>query len=183
MAVSAEARFEDLYETYHRNVRAYCARRAKSDVQDLVAEVFLVAWRRIDQVPEGSNGLLWLYGVAFRVLSRRWRTQTRKRRAVERLGGIVGEDWDTPTDMLVVQRDEYRLVREAASRLGNIDQEILRLTLWEELTHVEVAAVLDISVDAVKQRAHRARRRLADEYRRLTTKHADPPLLGKEVPQ
>ena len=183
LAISDEARFEDLYERYHRQVGAYCARRATSDVQDLVAEVFLVAWRRIDQIPDGANALLWLYGVAFRVLKRRQRTYVRKKRALDRLRSTVDVEFDTPTDVVVVQRYEYRLVREAASRLRNIDQEILRLTLWEELSHAEVAKVLDISVDAVKQRAHRARRRLSDEYRRLISKLANPPLLGKEVPE
>ena len=183
LAISDEARFEDVYERYHRQVRAYCARRATSDVQDLVAEVFLVAWRRIDQIPDGGNGLLWLYGVAFRVLKRRQRTHARRGRALDRLRGMVDVDSDAPTDVVVVQRYEYRLVLEAASRLRNTDQEILRLTLWEELSHGEVAKVLNISVDAVKQRAHRARRRLSDEYRRLISKKANPPLLGKEVPE
>ncbi len=174
MALDKETRFEDLYERYHQNVRAYCARRAGGDMQDLVAEVFLVAWRRIDQVPNGHDALFWLYGVAFRMLNRRWRTHTRRRRALERLGRIVDADLAAATDVVVVQRDEYRLVREAASRLRTVDQEILRLTLWEELSHVEVADVLDIDVDAVKQPAHRARRRLDDEYRRLMRDHANP---------
>ncbi len=183
MALEEETRFRDLYETYHKRVRAYCARRATSDVQDLVAEVFLVAWRRIDQVPNGGDRLFWLYGVAFRVLNRRWRSNTRRRRAVERLSNIIDVDLEAPIDVVVVQRDEYRLVREAASRLKSIDQEILRLSLWEELSHSDIAEVLEISVDAVKQRAHRARRRLGNEYRRLLRDHADPPLLGKEVPR
>lgn len=182
MATSDEARFEDVYKRYYRHVRAYCARRANSDVQDLVAEVFLVAWRRIDEVPEGSDGLPWLYGVAFRVLKRRWRSHLRRGRAFDRLGSMVDVDSDALPDVVVIQRYEYRLVREAASRLRNIDQEILRLTLWEELSHAEVAKVLDINADAVKQRAHRARRRLADEYRRLISEQANPPLLRKEVP-
>lgn len=183
VAISDEARFEDIYERYHRQVWAYCARRATFDVQDLVAEVFLVAWRRIDQIPRDRNELLWLYGVAFRVLKRRWRTYVRRKRAFDRLGSMFEADSDAQTDVVVVQRYEYRLVREAASRLRHIDQEILRLTLWEELSHAEVAEVLDINVDAAKQRAHRARRRLAVEYRRLLSKQANPPLLGKEVPE
>ena len=181
MALDRQARFEDLYGRYHGNVWAYCARRSSSDVQDLVAEVFLVAWRKLDQVPEGRSGLFWLYGVALRVLKRSWRTHTRRGRAVERLGGMIGFDPDSPADALVVQHEEYRLVREAASRLRGIDQEILRLTLWEELSHAEVAEVLDIGVDAVKQGAYRARRRLSVEYRKLASDPVHPPLLRKEV--
>ncbi len=182
MGLDDAKRFEDLYQRYHKQVWAYCARRATSDVHDLVAEVFLVAWRRIDQVPQGDNGLFWLYGVAFRVLGHRWRSHNRSKRAAERLGGLVDVDSDFGTDLVVVQREEYRLVRQAASRLRRKDQEILRLTLWEEMSHRQVADALDITVEAVKQRAHRARRRLGGEYRKLIGDHANPPVLGKEVP-
>lgn len=184
MAVSEETRFEDLYNRYSKQIHAYCARRAgDSDSTDLVAEVFLVAWRRIDRIPSGREGLYWLYGVAFRVVRRRWRTITRRARLVERLKSRIDVDPDALADIVVVQRQEYQLVREAASRLRTTDQEILRLTLWEELTHEEVSRVLGIEVGAVKQRAHRARHRLGVEYRRLIGEQPNPPLLGKEVPQ
>lgn len=183
MALDEETRFESLYRRYRRHVQAYCARRATSDVADLVAETFLIAWRKIDQVPFGEAGLFWLYGVAFRVVNRHWRTYTRRSRATDRLNSLADIDSDVPTDVLVVQRYEYRLVREAASRLRTIDQEILRLTLWEELTHAQAGEVLDIDVRVVKQRAHRARRRLGVEYRKLIGDHADPPLFGKGVPE
>lgn len=183
MALDEETRFEELFRRYHRQVHAYCARRSAPDVSDLVADVFLVAWRKIHDVPPGEAALFWLYGVASRVLNRRWRTYKRRGRAIKRLGNLVELDSDAPAEVVVVQRHEYQLVREAASRLRTIDQEILRLTLWEGLTHQETAKVLDIEVGAVKQRAHRARRRLGIEYRRLVGDHAGPPLLGKEAPQ
>lgn len=184
MSLSEERRFEDLYSRYGKHVYAYCARRAGNvDVSDLVAEVFLVAWRRMDQVPAGEGCLPWLYGVAFRVLNHRFRSFKRRTRAVERLESLAAVELDVPPDVLLVQRDEYRLVREAASRLKAIDQEILRLTLWEELTHKQAAQVLGIEVGAVKERAHRARHRLGVEYRRLAGEPANPPLFGREVPQ
>lgn len=67
----------------------------------------------------------------------------------------------------VVERVEHRLMRRAAARLSPRDQEVLRLSLWEELSHGEAAEALGISVDAVKQRLHRAKARLARRYRRL----------------
>jgi RNA polymerase sigma-70 factor (ECF subfamily) len=64
-----------LYETYHRNVLAYCVRRVgRDDAPDLAAEVFAVAWRRYGAVPEGTESLPWLYGVASRVVSHHWRS-------------------------------------------------------------------------------------------------------------
>jgi RNA polymerase sigma-70 factor (ECF subfamily) len=82
--------------------------------------------------------------------------------------------------------DERRTVLEAASRLSDDDQEVLRLTLWEELSTAETAVALGISVDAAKQRASRARRRLAAEFDLLTappaTTSSGTTLPGRTTP-
>ena len=85
-----EARFADLYRRYGQHVRAYCTRRtASSDVADAVAETFLVAWRKIERIPEGDAILPWLCGVAYRVLSHQWRHKARGRRLVAKLQGLA----------------------------------------------------------------------------------------------
>jgi DNA-directed RNA polymerase specialized sigma24 family protein len=70
-------------------------------------------------------------------------------------------------------------VAKAASRLQRIDQEVLRLTLWEELSYVDAATVLEISPEAVKQRLFRARKNLTREYRRLDLDRKRPPAARK----
>ena len=82
-------------------------------------------------------------------------------------------------DVVLVKNEEYRIVLAAAARLRPIDQEILRLTLWEELSHADVAVVLDIATTAVKERAYRARRNLAAEYQKLSGER-QPPAARKE---
>ena len=169
-----EARFADIYRRHARSIQAYCARRtAGSHVADAVADTFLVAWRKIDQVPNGEAALPWLYGVAYKVLSHQWRHRARSRRLVEKLRGLAHVEALGP-EVLLVRSEEYRAVLAASARLRPIDQEILRLTLWEELSHADVAAVLGIEVTAVKQRAYRARQNLADEYRKLTGDRQPP---------
>jgi RNA polymerase sigma-70 factor (ECF subfamily) len=173
-----EARFVDIYLRCGKPVQAYCARRIPSPhVADAVAEVFLVAWRRIAEVPEGDATLPWLYGVAYRVVSHQWRQGGRSRRMRERLPGWLESEVAEP-DVVIVRNEEYRMVLAAASRLRAVDQEILRLTLWEELSHADVAEVLGIDPAAVKQRAYRARRNLAREYQRMT-KDRQPPIAPK----
>jgi len=173
-----EARFSEIYRRYGKLIHAYCARRTDgSHVPDAVAETFIVAWRKIDQIPEGDAALPWLYGVAYRVLSHQWRFKARNRRLSERLRGLADVEGPSP-DVLLIRSEEHRLVIEASSRLKPIDQEILRLTLWEELSHTKAAAVLGIEATAVKQRAYRARRNLTAEYLRLT-KDRQPPLAQK----
>jgi RNA polymerase sigma factor (sigma-70 family) len=173
-----EARFVEIYRRYGKPIQAYCARRTTgSQVADAVADVFLVAWRRIDEIPAGDATLPWLYGVAYRVLSHQWRHRTRSQRLRERLAGLAKVDELTP-DVLLVRSEEYQVVLMASARLKQIDQEILRLTLWEELSHADVALVLGIEATAVKQRAYRARLNLTEEYRKLT-RDRQPPAARK----
>ncbi len=169
-----EERFVEIYRRYGRPVQAYCARRThRSQAADAVAETFLIAWRRFDQLPEGDAVLPWLYGVAYRVLSHQWRHRTRGRRLIERLAGLTGVD-AVPPDAIVVKHEEYRLVLAAVARLRPIDQEILKLTVWEELSYPDVALALEIEEGAARQRAYRARRNLGSEYRKLTGDRQPP---------
>jgi RNA polymerase sigma-70 factor (ECF subfamily) len=70
--------------------------------------------------------------------------------------------------VVLLKGEEHREVLLAAARLRPADQEILRLTLWEELPHADVAVVLGIAITAVKERAYRARRNLAAEFQKLS---------------
>ena len=164
---ASDARFVAAYESYYRHVVAYCRRRTTPDrVDDAVAEVFLIAWRRIDELPAGEATLPWLYGVAYRVLGHQFRGHSRRRKLNSKLTAI-GADVAPPADDVVVQRQESHRVVVALERLRARDQEILRLSIWEELPHSEMAGILGLSIDAAKQRLSRARKSLAREYDRL----------------
>lgn len=172
-----EVRFAELYRRYGQQLHAYCLRRTPaSQATDAVAETFLVAWKKIDQIPNGGDTLPWLYAVAYRVLSHQWRHKARSRRLIERLSGLAVFE-SPPSDVLLVQNEEYRMVIKASARLKSIDQEVLRLTLWEELSHADVGVVLGIDAGAVKQRAYRARRNLAIEYQKMTKDRQPPAAL------
>jgi RNA polymerase sigma-70 factor (ECF subfamily) len=147
-------RLEDLFEAHHRALLAYAARRTPSltDAEDAVAEVFLVAWRRLDDVPEGDAALPWLYGVARKTIGNQRRGLLRRGRLQERLAQSADRT-TTPAPT----GTEPALA--ALEQLKASDRELLRLVAWEELSHAEIAAVLGISVNAVAIRLHRARAR------------------------
>jgi RNA polymerase sigma factor (sigma-70 family) len=155
---SPERRFERLYAAHGRAVLAYAVRRVTDaqDAADVVADTFLVSWRRLDEVPSGEAARLWLYGVARRVLANQQRSERRRDRLAERLRrelpAVLESKWPAMS--------EAGEVLGALSQLGPEDQEILRLHGWEELTPGEIAAVLGISGVAARSRLHRARRRL-----------------------
>jgi RNA polymerase sigma-70 factor (ECF subfamily) len=167
------ARFGELYGRYYRSVHAYCRRRLANDaVDDAVSEVFLTAWRRLDDVPGGDAALLWLYGVAYRVIGNQWRSAARHRRLATRMRAIMDQPAPGADDTVLVS-DACQLVLEAIARLSHTDVEVLLLTTWEHLSVAEIAAVLEIAPNAATQRLHRARRNLGQEYRRL---QSQPPI-------
>jgi RNA polymerase sigma-70 factor (ECF subfamily) len=174
-----DASFAQLYDRHYRQIRDFCRRRVAGDlVDDAVAETFLTAWRRIDDVPAGDAALLWLYGVAYRVVGHQWRSAARRRRLEGRLRSIAHGS-TVAADESLHDDDACRLVLVAVAHLGDHDAEVLRLVAWEQLSILDVATVLGIAPNAVKQRLHRARRNLAREYRRLesgtTSTPAAPP--------
>jgi RNA polymerase sigma-70 factor (ECF subfamily) len=170
-----DALFTDLYRRHYRPIRDFCRRRVAGDlVDDAVADTFLTAWRRLEDVPTGDEALLWLYGVAYRVIGHQWRSTARRRRLEDRLRSVGGRP-ASGADESAIDGDERRLVLDAAACLGDTDAEVLRLVAWEQLAVVDVAAVLEIAPNAVKQRLHRARRNLAREYRRLESRQTSTP--------
>lgn len=158
----ADVRFERLYRQHFDAIYAYAARRVgiASEVPDLVADVFTVAWRRIDDIPPPPHDLLWLYGVARRVHSQRARTYQRRMHLADRLARESATwEWEVPP-LDANGRVSDRLAA-ALARLRPTDQELLRLVAWEALSRSEAAVVLGCSVNAVSIRWHRLMRRLA----------------------
>jgi RNA polymerase sigma-70 factor (ECF subfamily) len=159
-------RFDRLYEQYFREVLAYCLRRVvTADGYAAANEVFEIAWRRIDAVPDDDTARAWLFTVARRVVYRYWRGASRFRRLLRRVT-VVDPPPPAP-DEVVVRRAELDAVLESLARLNPQDRELLQLAAWEELPHAEIAESLGCSVAAVDQRLHRAKRKLAAEYDRV----------------
>jgi len=154
----AEERFRHLYAAHVREVLAYVLRRTADaeDAADAVAETFLVAWRRLPEVPAGEEARAWLYGVARRTLANQRRGERRRHQLAERLGA----DLAIVVESSAAEDDDERL-QFALESLPPDDREILRLSAWEEMSPSQAARVLGISAIAARSRLHRARRRLA----------------------
>lgn len=172
--VGGDAAFHELRELYHRHVYAYCRRRTQAEaVDDAVADTFLIAWRKSDEIPPGDQALPWLYGVAYRVLTHQWRSAFRRDRLAQKLSSFGVTAMSGPEEVMVL-RQEARQLLAALAALNRTDQEILRLTAWEELSPAEIAVAFGISVGAVRQRLYSAKRKLADEYNRQEDRRTLP---------
>lgn len=163
MPVDPRARFEDIYEAYSGLILAYAARRTEgpADAADVVAETFLVAWRRMSDVPDGESARPWLYGVARRVLANQRRGRARRVRLDDRLAAALRADVAVTTGP-----DDGRpcgeAVRTALAALGEDDRELLTLLAWDGVSREELAAILGCSRATCRVRLHRARRRFAE---------------------
>jgi RNA polymerase sigma-70 factor (ECF subfamily) len=150
------ARFEALFAAHHAVVRAYVVRRAGGGigVDDAVADTFLVAWRRLDVVPEAARP--WLLGVARRVLADQRRGLRRRRSLAERLAPASSARiaWEPPAGVSAE-------LAEALRELTGHEREALMLVAWDGLTPAEGAVVAGCSATAFRARLHRARRRVA----------------------
>jgi RNA polymerase sigma-70 factor (ECF subfamily) len=154
VTITDEERFAELFRSYHPAVLRYALRRVDpADADDLVAQAFLTVWRKLEQVPK--DPLPWLYGVARHTMLDGFRERERQGRLHGRLSAEAtfvapGVDSDAALD-----------VRWALAQLRESDQELLRLSAWEDLHPAEIARVVGCSASAAAVRLHRARRRLA----------------------
>jgi RNA polymerase sigma factor (sigma-70 family) len=158
-------RFDALFASYSSDIVAYCGWRAgsASDAQDAVADVFLTAWRRLDQLPEGDAARVWLYATARRVIANQRRSNRRRVALQERL---ALEAASGPQEPFPPHREET-LVREALRRLGPRDREVLLLAEWEGLSPAQIAGVLGCLTVTARGRLHRARSRFRAVYEEL----------------
>jgi RNA polymerase sigma-70 factor (ECF subfamily) len=154
----ARVQFGRLYREQGRAILAYALRRVedREDAADVVAETFLIAWRRLAEVPAGTGARLWLYAVARRVIANLHRSERRR----TRLGQRLAETLRTELATHPAAGGEGGEALRAMAELSDEDRELLLLVAWEGLTPSEAAKVLEISSLAARSRLHRARRRL-----------------------
>ncbi|GGM73290.1 hypothetical protein GCM10012275_49860 [Longimycelium tulufanense] len=155
-------RFERLFTACHRSVLAYALRRTTADsAEDVVAETFMVVWRRLDDVP-GDDPLPWILGVARRVLANQLRSMRRNRALVERVATLA------PPEDAAPEQVDHEPVHRALGTLSERDREVLMLHVWEELDVPALARTLGCSRTTASVRLHRARRRLTRALEEVT---------------
>jgi len=153
--------FEQMYMAHRDAIWSYALRRVTRDeVDDAVAEVFTVAWRKMDQFPVPEEQLPWLYAIGRNVVRNTHRSRNRRNRLRRKVTALPPEDVQG-SDVQVVRNFEDTELLTAVSRLKLIDQELLRLHTWEELPIKDIAVVVGMSPKSVESRLVRIRKNLA----------------------
>ena len=148
-------RFEQLFRSQHAAVHSFTRRRmAPEAVEDVVSETFLVAWRRLRDLPE--EPLPWLLGVARNVIATKLRGDARRLRLQAR----AQAEYQLPVADPLPGHADTGLITAALMRLNEADREALTLIAWDGLTPSQAAAVLEIPVNRFRVRLHRAGKRL-----------------------
>ncbi|HEX6353191.1 sigma-70 family RNA polymerase sigma factor [Actinophytocola sp.] len=155
-----------LYDTHARDLHRYLARRL--DVvaaDDLVGETFLVAWeQRARYDPARGAARAWLFGIATNLLRRHARIEAQTLRALARDAGRAGvvEPEDTASASRVDADRSARSLAGGLSALRAEERDVLLLVAWAGLRPVEIATALDLDVQTVRTRLHRARTKLRE---------------------
>jgi RNA polymerase sigma-70 factor, ECF subfamily len=171
--VDRRRRLEALFDEHAAAVRAYALRRINpASADDTVSDVFVVACRRIDEIP--ADALPWLLACARRVLANQYRGARRRLALVDRLSALDGKIVTRPgTD------DAPDALLRALESLSAEDRELLMMIAWEGLEPARAAAALECSRATLAVRLHRARRRLAAA---LEAVGGDTPLNSRSTP-
>lgn len=171
---------EQLYRDYGRRVLGYALRRASSrdDALDVVAETFVIAWRKREHIPEEPDAHLpWLLTTARNCshrLARDWRR-------ADQVVTAVAREIDDPAipDSAQIQqsRETNRELGAALAALHDDDRELVLLVSWDGLSPSAAGAVLGMQPNTARVRLHRARARLR---RDLDERAANPQTTAAE---
>jgi RNA polymerase sigma-70 factor (ECF subfamily) len=153
------AEFSALYQETNADLLAFLLRRCPTaeDAADYLAEAYLVAWDKRDQIPTGSEIRPWLFGVARNVMLRGHQQRARITAATTALAQEL--ESAQALHSRPVEEHSNRL-REAVAELSALDREIITMIAWDQLKPGEIGTSLGLSANVVRVRAHRARARL-----------------------
>lgn len=161
MRAQREREFRAIADEATPAVGAYIRRRiyplSHSDVDDLIEEVLIIAWRRLEDIPKGAE-VPWLIGVARNVL----RNAHRKlRRGQEITSRVAPAHHDASAEDNVVA-DEG--VRAALANLSDDDRDIVLLHAWDGRSAHEIGLIYGISANAAAVRLSRAQDRFRKNF-------------------
>jgi RNA polymerase sigma-70 factor, ECF subfamily len=175
--IRAAEQMEELFRLHYAAVVAYVRRRAPAEsTDDVVAETFLIAWRRLERIP--AESLPWLLAVARNVIATQRRGALRRHALHLRLRSAAVETVEQPGV------HEQGPVAAALTSLSEKDREALTLIAWDGLRPSQAAAVLGESPTTFRVRLHRAKRRVRrslEEHREQIKSPATRRLEAKET--
>ncbi len=157
------AAFAEVYDRHAGAIVRFLVRRVGGDGEELLGEVFRIAFERRDTFDIGrADATPWLYGIAANLVAKHRRTAGRRARALTR---VERERPGDEIDRLVAMIDADRRWPEVSGLIAELpagERDVVLLYAWEDLSYEQIAAILEIPVGTVRSRLNRARRRLRE---------------------
>ena len=153
VAAGSRSLFEELIERYSSRLYYYLRHRFKTDqdIEDLIQDTFLKAFRNIDRFNPQRKFSTWLYTIAIRLAISRFRSEKSKSNRLQ-----PAPSTPDPQD-IVIQKQESQNVWHLASKLGKRQYEALWLHYGEDMPIKEMAKILNKKPITVRVLLHRAR--------------------------
>lgn len=160
---AVDGQFADFYRLHRPLVTRYVSRRLRSDIDDIVEEVFVTAWRKRALIPlVASEQIVWLYAMARRVIANKVRWRVRLDRFSRAHEPLVVESMNRDSQSVT-----SLLVHSALRRMRPQDREVLLLIEWDGCTIDEAAKILGITPSAAGKRIAAARNAFIEQYDKL----------------
>lgn len=150
--------FLNLYEPVHERFERFCRVRANGamDFRDLVNESLLVAFQKFEDLQSEKAFLSFLIGISIRILANHRRKQGR----FEPITEITMEESYSPARS--EQLAEVHLLYQAIAKLPPEQKESIILYEISGFSMKEIAQLHEVSIEAVKKRLQRGRKRLTE---------------------
>jgi RNA polymerase sigma factor (sigma-70 family) len=152
-----------LFERHVHELLRYCACRVGAEAaEDVVADTFLIAYRRWDSFdPARASPLTWLYGIATRVAHRHRRAESRRLALYAR--SATSDVQDGFAEASAARADAQRAHKRIAAALAQLSsrqRDVVLLFAVAELEYSEIADALNIPMGTVQSSLHRARAKM-----------------------
>jgi RNA polymerase sigma-70 factor (ECF subfamily) len=166
--------FSQLVETYQRPVYNLCYRMLGDGVEaeDAAQETFWRAYQNLRRYDPQRPFITWLLSIAAHFCIDQQRKRKHLVYSIDEYMEETAPDPAPNPDRVVVQMDEDQYLHRLIAQLGPQDRAVLILRYWHEMSEVEIAQSLDMTVSAVKSRLHRARLLLAKRWETTQTQNS-----------
>jgi RNA polymerase sigma-70 factor (ECF subfamily) len=165
VATGSRSSFEELVFRYSSRLFYFLRYRFKTDqdIEDLVQETFLKAFRNIQRFNPERKFSTWLYTIAIRQAISRFRSEKKRSTSLD-----PASSPPDPQD-IVIQKEESQNLWRTASKLGERQYEALWLHYGEDVPIKEMAKILKKKPITVRVLLHRARLNLGKRMERSIT--------------
>lgn len=139
---------------------AYLILGDPNDSKDVTQEAFIRAYRNLDRFKDQYPLRPWLLRITSNLARNRRRSLGRYWAALTRLRQSQDDVLLNPLEKITVQRIESEMLWQAVKQLRKMDQDVIYLRYFLDLSVNEAAQVLEVSPGTVKSRLHRSLKRL-----------------------